>query len=127
VSHANNRICKSFDRPPGRQGVSLEAQEAKIRAMSTVQSADLIDVIVDGGESAVAESTRAAEAARDGQRGKRKAVAEIAVVGQFTFSIRPLTGLRLIFHRLCQSIFHVHVRSHARKLVPDTTRIFAWR
>ena len=30
------------------QGVSLEAQEAKIRAMATVQSAELLDVIVDG-------------------------------------------------------------------------------
>ncbi len=34
------------------QGVSLEAQEAKIRAMATVQGAELLDVIVDGGESA---------------------------------------------------------------------------
>lgn len=34
------------------QGVSLEAQEAKIRAMATVQRADLLEVIVDGGESA---------------------------------------------------------------------------
>ena len=34
------------------QGVSLEAQEAKIRVMATVQSAELLDVIVDGGESA---------------------------------------------------------------------------
>jgi site-specific DNA recombinase len=34
------------------QGVSLEAQEAKIRAMATVQGADLGEVIVDGGESA---------------------------------------------------------------------------
>lgn len=34
------------------KGVSLEAQEAKIRAMATVQGADLLDVIVDGGESA---------------------------------------------------------------------------
>src|SRR5580693_3609437 len=33
-------------------GVSLEAQEAKIRAMATVQGADLGEVIVDGGESA---------------------------------------------------------------------------
>ena len=33
-------------------GVSLEAQEAKIRAMATVQGADLAEVIVDGGESA---------------------------------------------------------------------------
>ncbi len=35
-----------------RQALSLEAQEAKIRAMATVQGADLEDVIVDGGESA---------------------------------------------------------------------------
>ena len=34
------------------KGVSLEAQEAKIRAMATVQGADLAEVIVDGGESA---------------------------------------------------------------------------
>jgi hypothetical protein len=33
------------------QGVSLEAQEAKIRAMATVQSVELLEVIVDGGES----------------------------------------------------------------------------
>lgn len=33
-------------------GVSLEAQEAKIRAMATVQGADIIELIVDGGESA---------------------------------------------------------------------------
>ena len=33
-------------------GVSLDAQEAKIRAMATVQGADLIEVVVDGGESA---------------------------------------------------------------------------
>ena len=34
------------------QGVSLEAQEAKIRAMATVQGVELSEVIVDGGESA---------------------------------------------------------------------------
>lgn len=33
-------------------GVSLEAQTAKIRAMAVVQGADLVDVIVDAGESA---------------------------------------------------------------------------
>ena len=34
------------------QGVSLEAQESKIRAMATVQGAELREVIVDGWESA---------------------------------------------------------------------------
>jgi site-specific DNA recombinase len=32
-------------------GVSLEAQEAKIRAMAVVQGAEIIELIVDGGES----------------------------------------------------------------------------
>src|ERR1700692_3004661 len=34
------------------RGVSLEAQAEKIRAMAVVHSAELIDIIVDGGESA---------------------------------------------------------------------------
>src|ERR1700692_1218242 len=34
------------------EGVSLEAQAEKIRAMAVVHSAELIDIIVDGGESA---------------------------------------------------------------------------
>jgi site-specific DNA recombinase len=33
-------------------GVSLGAQEAKIRAMATVQGAEIAELIVDGGESA---------------------------------------------------------------------------
>src|SRR5437016_6167738 len=33
-------------------GVSLEAQEAKIRAMAVVHGAELLESIVDGGESA---------------------------------------------------------------------------
>jgi|SRR5450432_3960026 len=33
-------------------GVSLEAQEVKIRAMAVVQGAEIIELIVDGGESA---------------------------------------------------------------------------
>ena len=34
------------------QGVSLEAQAEKIRAMALVHDAELLDIIVDGGESA---------------------------------------------------------------------------
>ena len=41
----------STDRHSGH-GVSLEAQEAKIRAMATAQGATIIELIVDGGESA---------------------------------------------------------------------------
>jgi DNA invertase Pin-like site-specific DNA recombinase len=34
------------------RGISLEAQRERVRAMATVQGAELLDVIVDGGESA---------------------------------------------------------------------------
>ena len=34
------------------RGVSLQAQSERVRAMATVQGADLLDVVVDGGESA---------------------------------------------------------------------------
>src|SRR3974390_160364 len=34
------------------RGVSLAAQRERVRAMATVQGANLIDVVVDGGESA---------------------------------------------------------------------------
>ena len=37
-------------RQAGRPGVSLEAQAEKIRAMALVDGAELIDIIVDGGE-----------------------------------------------------------------------------
>jgi site-specific DNA recombinase len=43
-------------------GVSLEAQEAKIRAMATVHGTELSEVIIDGGES-VAESLDTGSAA----------------------------------------------------------------
>jgi len=43
--HAIGYVRASTDRQ-AEQGVSLEAQEAKIRAMATVQSAELLEVIV---------------------------------------------------------------------------------
>ena len=33
-------------------GVSLDAQTAKVRAMAVVQAVDLVDIIIDAGESA---------------------------------------------------------------------------
>jgi site-specific DNA recombinase len=43
-------IRVSTDRQ-SEHGVSLDAQAEKIRAMATVQGSDLVDIIVDGGES----------------------------------------------------------------------------
>src|SRR5215472_13870324 len=44
-------IRVSTDQQAGR-GISIEAQRERVRAMATVQAAELLDVIVDGGESA---------------------------------------------------------------------------
>ena len=44
--------CRVSTERQADQGVSLEAQEAKIRAMATVQGAEIVELIVDGGESA---------------------------------------------------------------------------
>jgi len=49
VMQAIGYVRVSTDRQ-GEQGVSLEAEE--VRAMATVQSVKLREVIVDGGESA---------------------------------------------------------------------------
>ena len=47
IGYARVSTDKQADR-----GVSLEAQQEKIRAMAVVQGAELVDVIVDAGESA---------------------------------------------------------------------------
>ncbi len=81
------------------QGVSLEAQEAKIRAMATVQGAELLDVIVDGGESAKSLN-------RPGlQRllalvnaGKVEAVI-VAKLDRLTRSVKDLCGLLELFEK----------------------------
>src|SRR5580704_7994799 len=81
------------------QGVSLEAQEAKIRAMATVQGAELLDVIADGGESAKSLN-------RPGlQRllalinaGKVQAVI-VAKLDRLTRSVKDLCGLLELFEK----------------------------
>jgi DNA invertase Pin-like site-specific DNA recombinase len=81
------------------QGVSLEAQEAKIRAMATVQSADLIDVIADGGESAKSLN-------RPGLQRLLSLVTEgtvqaviVAKLDRFTRSVKYLCGLLELFEK----------------------------
>src|SRR5450631_2667194 len=81
------------------RGISLEAQEAKIRAMATVQGAELIDVIVDGGESAKSLN-------RPGLRrliglvksGKVEAVI-VAKLDRLTRSVKDLCGLLELFEK----------------------------
>jgi DNA invertase Pin-like site-specific DNA recombinase len=81
------------------QGISLEAQEAKIRAMATVQGVELFEVIVDGGESAKNLN-------RPGLRrlltlvdsGKVKAVI-VAKLDRLTRSVKDLCNLLELFEK----------------------------
>jgi site-specific DNA recombinase len=81
------------------QGVSLEAQEAKIRAMATVQGAELTEVIVDGGESAKSlnrPSLRNLLALINS--GKVQAVI-VAKLDRLTRSVKDLCGLLELFEK----------------------------
>src|SRR5207247_10390876 len=73
------------------QGVSLEAQEAKIRAMATVQSAELLDVIVDGGESAKSLN----------RPGLQRLLALINNGKVLAAIVAKLDGLQRAIHELC--------------------------
>jgi site-specific DNA recombinase len=81
------------------QGVSLEAQEAKIRAMATVQGADQTEVIVDGGESAKSLNRPGmAKLLALVDAGKVKAVI-VAKLDRLTRSVKDLCELLERFER----------------------------
>jgi len=81
------------------QGVSLEAQESKIRAMATVQSSDLMDVIVDGGESAKSLNRPGLQKLLGMvNEGKVQAVI-VAKLDRLTRSVKDLCGLLELFEK----------------------------
>jgi DNA invertase Pin-like site-specific DNA recombinase len=89
------------------QGVSLEAQEAKIRAMATVQSADLLDVIVDGGESAKSLNRPGLQRLLELiNAGKVEAVI-VAKLDRLTRSVKDLCGLLELFEKRKVSLISV--------------------
>jgi len=80
-------------------GVSLEAQEAKIRAMATVQGAELLDVIVDGGESAKSLNRPGLQKLMAlVNSGKVEAVI-VAKLDRLTRSVKDLCGLLELFEK----------------------------
>ena len=75
------------------QGVSLEAQEAKIRAMATVQGAELLDVIVDGGESAKSLNRPGLQRLLDLINAGKVESVIVAKLDRLTRSVKDLCGL----------------------------------
>ena len=80
------------------QGVSLEAQESKIRAMATVQGARLLDVIVDGGESAKNLNRPGLQRLLALVESGVEAVI-VAKLDRLTRSVRDLCGLLELFEK----------------------------
>src|SRR5258705_3437414 len=80
-------------------GVSLEAQEAKIRAMATVQGAELIDVIVDGGESAKSLNRPGLQKLMGLVNGGGVQAVIVAKLDRLTRSVKDLCGLLVLFEK----------------------------
>ena len=81
------------------QGVSLEAQEAKIRAMATVQGSELIDVIVDGGESAKSLNRPGLQRLMALVNGGKVQAVIVAKLDRLTRSVKDLCGLLELFEK----------------------------
>ena len=80
-------------------GVSLEAQEAKIRAMATVRGAELADVIVDGGESAKDLNRPGVQRLLALVNGGKADAVIVAKLDWLTRSVKDLCGLLELFEK----------------------------
>src|SRR5262249_13301393 len=80
-------------------GVSLEAQEAKIRAMAMVQGAELIDLIVDGGESGKNLKRPGMERVLSLVEGRQIEAVIVAKLDRLTRSVKDLCALLELFEK----------------------------
>jgi site-specific DNA recombinase len=80
-------------------GVSLDAQAAKIRAMAVVHGAELIEIIVDGGESANSLQRPGMERLLALVEGKRVDAVIVAKLDRLTRSVKDLCTLLERFER----------------------------
>jgi site-specific DNA recombinase len=81
------------------RGISLEAQEAKIRAMATVQGAELIEVIVDGGESAKSLNRPGLQKLMALVNSGTVQAVIVAKLDRLTRSVKDLCGLLELFEK----------------------------
>jgi len=81
------------------QGVSLEAQTAKIKAMATVQSVELAEIITDGGESAKSLNRPGMQRLLDLIREGEVETVIITKLDRLTRSVKDLAELLECFER----------------------------
>lgn len=96
----------STDKQAGK-GVSLEAQAEKIRAMAVVHGAELIDIIVDGGESAKSLQRPGMERLLTLVDGKKVQAVIVAKLDRLTRSVKDLCTLLDRFERRSVALISV--------------------
>src|SRR5437868_4762407 len=89
------------------QGVSLEAQAEKIRAMALVHDTDLLDIIVDGGESAKSLQRPGMERLLKLVDGKNVQAVIVAKLDRLTRSVKDLCELLERFERRGMALISV--------------------
>ena len=80
-------------------GVSLEAQEAKIRAMATVRGVELEEVIVDGGESAKDLNRPGVQRLLELVENERIDAVIVAKLDRLTRSVKDLSQMLELFEK----------------------------
>jgi DNA invertase Pin-like site-specific DNA recombinase len=91
------------------QGVSLEAQEAKIRAMAVVQGAEIVEIIVDGGESAKSLNRPGMKRLLSRVEACQIDAVIVAKLDRLTRSVKDLCGLLELFEKRGVALISVAV------------------
>ena len=94
IGYARVSLAKQAER-----GVSLEAQVEKIRAMATLQGAELVDVVVDGGESAKSLERPGLQRIMGMMDGREMDAVVVAKLDRLTRSVKDLADLLERFNR----------------------------
>jgi len=81
------------------RGISLDAQRERVRAMATVQGADLLDIIVDGGESAKSMNRPGLQRVLSFVNGGKVRAVIVAKLDRLTRSVKDLCGLLEMFEK----------------------------
>src|ERR1041384_3264860 len=89
------------------RGVSLEAQQEKIRAMAFVHEVELLDVLVDAGESAKDLARPGMARVLELVRSRAVGMVIVAKLDRFTRSVRDLAVLLEQFQRKGVSLVSV--------------------
>jgi site-specific DNA recombinase len=80
-------------------GISVAAQNEKLRAIAQIQGAELVDIIVDSGESSKSRQRRAMQQVLELVQGREVDAVIITKLDRLTHSIRNLTDVLDMFNK----------------------------